>query len=236
MNSLETEFKNQFSELANSENVFAQMGKSRFSMQQFFITVKDIAEHLDFRKSDVVLDAAGGAGWYSIAISPFVKQIFLFDYVDQMIINAKENILPFSNITAYVDDLLTLNQTHVEIGSDGRVDKIIVGSALQYFSDHSKIETIFKNLFNIMDDNGKAILTLNPDLRKKQEHIASYARLDWSKERIQKGLENEEKRLWLDMDIVSEIANRVGFKKCYETPIDKSIWQSTHMFNFIVEK
>jgi protein-L-isoaspartate O-methyltransferase len=99
MNSLETNFKNHFSELAQSENIFVQMGNSSCSMQNFFVLVKNVVEPLDIQKNDIVLDAAGGAGWYSIALSPFVKQIFLFDYVDKLIEKAKENILPFSNIT-----------------------------------------------------------------------------------------------------------------------------------------
>jgi hypothetical protein len=235
MNSLETNFKSHFSELAHSENVFAQMGLSNWTMQNFLVSAKDIAEPLDFQKSDIVLDAAGGAGWHSIILSPFVQHIFLFDYVDQLIVHAKENIVPFSNITAYVDDLITLDQT-VQLLGTTRINKVIVGSAIQYFSDHSKVEKVFQNLFNIMANDSKAIFTLNPDLRKKSAHIASYERLDWSEERKQKGLENEEKRLWLDIDIVNKISNKVGFNDCYETPIDKSLWQSTHMFNFVLRK
>lgn len=129
-----------------------------------------------------------------------------------------------------------MDETRNILGDHHQVNKVIVGSAIQYFSDYSKVEIVFRNLFKVMTNNGKAIFTLNPDLRKKASHIASYDRLDWTDERKQKGLENEEKRLWLDMDIVTTISQKIGFKDCFETSIDKSIWQSTHMFNFVLTK
>ena len=87
-----------------------------------------------------------------------------------------------------------------------------------------------------MQPKGMAVVTHNPDIRKKEQHIDSYSRLNWDTERIKKGLEMEKKRFWLDVDIIKKIASEIGFSKCYETPINPKLWQSTHMFDFVVEK
>lgn len=223
---------------AASDDIFVQMGKSGFSMQGFFLSLKDAAEPLELKPSDVLLDGGGGTGWMSIAFSPFVSRILLFDCVEEAVRKADENVRPFGNIVPYVDDLITLSRTKSMLMKENRsVDKAMFNSPLQYLSGMEEVETSFQNLFDILKREGRALYTLNPDLRKKDEHIASYDRLDWPEERKERALEMELKhRLWLDFDQLRTLALSIGFCDCHETPLCQQLWQSTHMFNFLLEK
>jgi tRNA A58 N-methylase Trm61 len=227
-------------ERVTSHDIFEQMGKKGFSMQNFFVSLKDTVKPLDIHSNDTVLDAGGGPGWVSIALSPFVLRIFMYDSVKHSVEVANENVKPFKNITVYVDDMITADNTKLilkkEYGRIESIDKAIILSSLQYLPDMETVEQSFKNMFDILKRGGKASYTLNPDIRKKESHIKSYERLDWSSERIEKALQMEEKRLWFDPDEVQKKAQNIGFKKFKETHSNNSLWQSTHMFNFVLEK
>ncbi len=44
------------------------------------------------------------------------------------------------------------------------------------------------------------------------------------------------KRLWNEHTGSDNIFVRVGFSKCYEIPINSKLWQSKHIFAFVVKK
>jgi ubiquinone/menaquinone biosynthesis C-methylase UbiE len=135
-------------ERVGSEDVFEQMGKKGFSMQNFFVSLKDIVEPLNLKPNDILLDVGGGPGWVSIAIAPFVSRIFMYDYVEQSIQKARENIKPFKNIQVYVDDMITADNTKLilkkEFGKTESIDKAIVVSSLQYLPGMEEVELSFK--------------------------------------------------------------------------------------------
>lgn len=231
MDTLADYWKKTWNAQADAENMFVQMGRSSYTPLEFFIMMNDVTKALKFDNGDVVLDAGGGAGWTSIYLSPFVKEIDLFDYAEKMVEKAKEVTSHFTNIEVFHDDLLAMeNVIHKQYR------KIIVGSVLQYLNSYEQVEAALFNVYSVMESHSVALFAHNPDIRKKDAHIKSYERLGWDQERIQKSLEIEEKRLWLDISRIKEIASEVGFSSCYETPINQKLWQSTHMFDFVVEK
>lgn len=191
----------------------------------------DIINALELQNEDVVLDAGGGVGWVSMCISPFVKEITLFDYAEEMVNKAKEMTERFGNIRVFLDDLLSMKKVR-----DKRYNKVIVGSVLQYLDNYEQVNRALSNIYNVMLPKGRAVFTHNPDVRKKEAHIKSYDRLNWSKECLKEALEMEEMRLWLDMGRIEKLARDIGFSKCYETRINPKLWQSTHMFDLVVEK
>jgi ubiquinone/menaquinone biosynthesis C-methylase UbiE len=214
-----------------SDNMFVQIGRSSYTPLEFFLMVKDIAKALELRNEDVLLDAGGGVGWISISISPFVKEITLFDYAEEMVNKAREATNHWGNMRVFLDDLLSMEKV-----KDRKYNKVIVGSVLQYLENYEQVEKALSNIYDVMSPNARVLLTHNPDIRKKAAHIRSYDRLDWSKERLQKALQTEEMRLWLDIELLKDIASRIGFSKCHETPINPKLWQSTHMFDLLMEK
>lgn len=224
-------WKASWNELAGSNNMFVQTGRSSYTSLEFFLMIGDICKELNLEKEDIVLDAGGGAGWISMCISPFVKQIVLFDYAEEMINKARKLIIHFGNIRAEHDDVCFMEKVR-----DKKYKKVIVGSVLQYLENYGQVETSLHNIHSVMLPTGKAIFTHNPDIRKKEAHIHSYNRLNWSQDKMKEALETEQKRFWLDMNKIKEIASKVGFSGCYEVPINPKLWQSTHMFDFVVEK
>lgn len=230
MGSIREFWKELWNEKAVHENMFIQIGRSSYTPSDFFLMVKDICNSLDINRDDIVLDAGGGAGWLSMCIAPFVKEIVLFDYAEGMVEKARELTASFGNIRAEYDDLLFMGK----VGNG--YTKVIVSSVLQYLESHDQVKTALSNIYNVMTPNGSAIFTHNPDLRKREAHIKSYEHLDWNKKKIKHALKMEEKRLWLDIERIQRIASKIGFSDFYEVPINPKLWQSTHMFDFVVVK
>jgi hypothetical protein len=176
---------------------------------------------------------AGGAGYIAMYFSPLVIAVDSFDYASDMIDKSKKECKGFNNITAYVDNLLTLEATK----DQGHLyNKAILGGALQYFEDYDEINTVLHHVYSVLTDDAQCIVTHNTDLSLKASHIASYSKLDWPAEKIQQALKGEEDRLWLDFDKVKEIALSVGFTRCEKVAIHPDLFQSTHMFDFIIVK
>jgi tRNA/tmRNA/rRNA uracil-C5-methylase (TrmA/RlmC/RlmD family) len=216
---------------ALSDNMFVQIGRSSWTPLEFFLMMRDATKALDLQNGDIVLDAGGGAGWMSISMSPFVKEITLFDYAQEMVNKARASASFFGNIRVFWDDLLKIEKVN-----DKKYTKVVVGSVLQYLENYEQVTTALSNIYDVTSSNAKALFMHNPDLRTKEKHIKSYDRLNYSKERLEQALVIEEKRLWFDINKIETIAAKIGFSKCYETPINSKLWQSTHMFDFVVEK
>lgn len=214
----------------NRAQTDTKYGRESWSISSFYILIHDISNALKLSRDDAVLDAGGGAGDLAIAISPFVKEITLFDYAGDVVNKAKENTAPFPNITVIRDDITTMSNVVGQFG------KIIVGSVIQYLDDYTDIEKALCNIHRCLNCEGKVLFTHNPDLDKKAEHISSYAKLDWDQERIKEALEIEEKRFWTDKRLLSSLAKKIGFSESYESPINPQLWQSTHMFDLVLVK
>jgi predicted TPR repeat methyltransferase len=220
-----------WNEKATSDSMFVQIGRSSYTPLEFFLMIRDIADALKIEKEDVLLDAGGGVGWVSMCVSPFVSEITLFDYAEEMVNKARETTKYCGNIRVFLDDLLIMEKVR-----DKKYTKTIVGSVLQYLENYEQVETSLLNTYTVMSPRARAVFTHNPDIRKKENHFKSYDRLNYGKERLKKALDMEEMRLWLDITKIKGIASKIGFSNCYETPINARLWQSTHMFDFVVEK
>ena len=205
-----------------SSDFLIQTGRGNsFNLDRFILFMQDVNHALDLQKTDVLLDAGGASGWISLWLLPFVKSVTMFDYSKEMIIKAQRQTAGFDNITVFQDDIL--NMTKVS----GKYSKVLVGSVLQYLDSMEQVKTAMKNIYNVMDDGGIALLTHNPDITKQGRHFNTYKDEipDW-----------EHKRLWLDIQEIYYAAMKIGFKGCKKTPINPLIWQSSHMFDFVVIK
>lgn len=224
-------YKEMWNKSAKSNNMFVQMGRSSYSPIEFFILIKDIIMKLNLEKKDTLLDAGGGAGWISIALSGIVKEITLFDFSEIMIQQAVNNTKIFNNINCFEDNIAEMKNFHKQL-----FDKILVGSVFQYLENMFRVEESLKELYKISNQDTKILISQNPDISKKEEHIKSYEKLNWEKDKIESALKEEERRLWIDFEDVRKIAEQIGFSKCEKLDINKNLWQSTHMFDIILSK
>ncbi|MFT4925434.1 MAG: SAM-dependent methyltransferase [Phenylobacterium sp.] len=216
---------------------FATMGRRSYSIADYFIYVADIVAGLGgVKSSDRLLDGAGGCGYISMYFAPLVHHIDLFDYSTEAIAKAVEETKNFSNINAYEDNLLTLENTLVQ--SNGLLyDKVLIGGALQYFDGYDEIKQILQKIYQVTANNGRVFVTHSADIKRKQAHIDSYQRLDWTQVEKDKAIADElTHRLWLDFDEIKNIATEIGFSDCQSVVINSQLFQSTHSFDFFLMK
>ncbi len=207
-------------------------GRDTWSFREFYLLITDVVMALDLNKDDVLLDAGGGTGAMAIALAPFVKRITLFDFGDDIVAKAREETSFFRNIDVLSDDVRVFGS----LAGAGAYSKVLVGSVLQYLDDMDEVRQVLAQTFRVLASGGRALYTHNPDLAKKAAHIESYGRLSWEKERVDRALEMEERRLWVDKEEFYRISREVGFGKSVECAINGNLWQSTHMFDWLVEK
>ena len=211
---------------ASAENYFTQTGRGNsFTMYQFLLYIQDVQDALNLCKDDTLLDAGCGPAWTTMHLSPFVKWVDAFDYSEKMVNNAQKQVEAFGNIKVFQGNILNIDALDYRFLF--RYDKVLVGSVLQYLKNMDEVETALKNIYNVMKLGGIALFTHNPDMRKKESHLATVS---------PETLDMENARLWLDPDEVHDIAMDVGFGICRTLPINPLIWQSSHMFDFFVIK
>lgn len=218
---------NLWNQKANTENYFTQTGRGNsFTMYQFLLYIQDVNNSLGLSKSDIFLDAGGGPGWTTFHLAPFVAEVTMFDYSHEMIKKARKQAKQFPNVYIYQDDILKMK--HIK----GEFDKVLVGSILQYLNNMDEVETAMQNIYNVMKTGGRALFTHNPDLMKKDEHIKAIKRKNGKE-----ALKQENERLWINPLSIEHCAiNRIGFSKYSFPPINPQIWQSGHMFDFLIVK
>jgi len=219
----------------SDENDFSSMGRDSYSTIELFIYIKSICKAFErFHENDTLLDVGGGKGFLSMAISPYVKSITLIDFSDAMIKNASVLTTEFKNIYVHEDRLPGLKKIQYQ---KKVFSKILVGSVIQYLNDYNDIESSFCNLSKVCEEKGKILFTHNPDISKKKFFINSYYGLDWPQHKLQKAIDFEENdRFWLDYDILKDLAYAAGYKKCERISIPPKLFQSSHMFDFILSK
>jgi hypothetical protein len=111
----------------------------------------------------------------------------------------------------------------------GPYSKVLIGSVLQYLNDMEEVKQVLMNIRRIMEPSGIALFTHNPDLTKKESHIASMPQTTES-------LKQENERLWIDPQEMMYISLKAGFSEYLIKQINPLIWQSTHMIDFMVIK
>ena len=175
-----------------------------------------------------------GSTYISMFFSLLVKEVHLFDYSEEAIKKANIDCSAFENIYPYVDNLLTLKKTKE---TKKQYEKIFVGGALQYFDNYSEIQVIMENLFDITSVDGRIFISQTPDISLREKHISTYQALGWPKEKINNSIKEElTNRFWVDFNKLKSIALSVGFKVCKQTKNNPSLFQSSHMFDFYLEK
>jgi len=211
-------------EKAHTDNYFTQTGRGKsFTMPEFLLYIRDVNNGLHLCKDDNLLDAGGGPGWTAFHLAPFVSKVTMFDYSHDMVRRAQERAKAFENVVIFQDDIL-------KMGHIGReYNKVLVGSVLQYLDNMGQVKASVQNIYNVMSYGGRALFAHNPDLSKKESHIASMPQTEET-------LLQENSRLWIDQHTLIRAALNVGFSRCEIRPINPLIWQSTHMFDFLCIK
>ena len=222
------EWLKMWDEKANTENYFTQTGRGKsFTMYEFLLYIQDVNNNLHLCKGDNLLDIGGGSGWVSMHLSPWVNSIIMIDYSDKMIEKAGKQVTAFENIKVFYGNVLNIRNW--DFRYEKGFNKILVGSVFQYLANMDEVRTALQNIYNVMKPGGKCLLTHNPDLNKKESHIASMLQTEET-------LQQENARLWINPQEMMYMSLKAGFSECLIKQINPLIWQSTHMFDMLVIK
>jgi SAM-dependent methyltransferase len=213
---------------ANTGNYFTQTGRGKsFTMFEFLLYIQDVQNALKLCKKDTLLDAGCGPCWTTMHLAPFAKWVSAFDYSEEMVNKAQKQVEAFDNIRVFQGNILNIDIYDYRLLF--RYNKVLVGSVLQYLNNMDEVKQAMQNVFDIMVPGGIALFSHNPDASKKDIHIESMPQTEES-------LKMEQERLWLNSDEVCIMAEKIGFKSYWKTPINPMIWQSTHMFDVVCIK
>jgi len=219
---------------ASSSNPFETMGRSDNSIFDFLVLMDDIQRKFGgIFQNDQMLEIGCGIGCIASYYSPWVARISCIDNSDAMVSRAKMNLKSFLNVNCYNDSIPKLSKT---LGQSTRFSKIIVGSVLQYLNSFDEVIETISNLSLVSQSSCKILFTMNPDLSLKDEYMKSYKTLNLDSDRLQKSLEIENSRLWIDFSQIEMIAEQSGFTHLQKLPVNSAFWQSNHMFDFILAK
>jgi len=208
---------------AITDNYFTQTGRGNsFTTYQFLLYIQDVQNALHLCKEDNLLDIGGGPGYVAMHLSPFVNSITMTDFSEEMIKQAKTQAKAFGNIEVCKENILKTHRSSF----GNKYNKVLVGSVLQYLENMGEAKQALINIYNLME-NGIALFTHNPDASKKESHLATVK---------PEALDMENARLWLDFDEIHDIAMNIGFRVCRKLAINPLIWQSSHMFDMVVQK
>ncbi|MFA5305909.1 MAG: class I SAM-dependent methyltransferase [Candidatus Babeliales bacterium] len=227
---MENFWKSLWDAKAQTENYFTQTGRGNsFTMYQFLLYIQDVQNALQLCKNDVLLDCGGGPGWITFHLAPFVWNATMFDYSPELVKKAQAQAQAFNNVFIFQDDILTMQQFKLVDPIHPIFTKVLVGSVLQYLSNMDEVQTALQNIYNVMRPGGKCLLTHNPDLSKKESHIASMPQTEES-------LQQENARLWINPQEMMYLSLKAGFSECLIKQINPQIWQSSHMVDYLVIK
>jgi SAM-dependent methyltransferase len=214
----------------SKKDELTSMGRSNYSLKNFFKYSIDTFENLKpINKDTNFLDCGGGTGLYSWILYPFVKQIHMIDFNNDMVVLAKKRFKNQKGIKIFKQDI-----RNIKFNDKIKFDRVIFGSVLQYLNNYSEINDIFLYLKKLTSKNSKILFTHNPDIIKKDSHLKSYKKLNWKKSKINDALKNENTRLWIDFKKIKKLALQNGFKIKNKIKIDKSLYENNHMFDFLI--
>lgn len=146
-------------------------------------------------KDNILLDAACGTGLFTINLSKNVKEVYSFDYSEEMIKITQKKIqkLHLNNIHTSVQDITNLNY------EDNKFNIVIAANIIHLFN---KPEKALKELQRVTKDNGIIILptyTIGKNFDKikiKFMKIFGFSSNEWTPDEYISILEN------IDLNII----------------------------------
>ena len=173
-------------------------GRGAYPDSVFSSIEKDISAFLSFEEGDTILDLGGGTGH-------FIKQLDSDRYSSLTLLEPYANYVHNFNrwaeesgkahkMQAIQDSLPNLSKI-----KDLKFNKIICGAVFPYLNDNG-LRTSMQNIYNLLEDGGKALIYHGYDIEKRDNEENERAR-EWNV-------------FWMKYTDIAKIANKVGFKTC----------------------
>lgn len=184
---------------------------------ELFAHLASIAEHLELKPRDVLLDVGCGTGEIGLHLARHVKVYAGMD-------SSRNAIEALEACGRGIPNLMTVCASITEMPALS-VDKILCSSVLQYLEPED-VGTALRQLRKVVTPGGRCLCSLNPDARIKDQYLAG------CKDPERRAL--NEAALWFDQATLLRQANAAGWR-AHIKPVDDRIWQSWYMFDLVME-
>ena len=165
-------------------------------------TVKVVANHMQFKPDDTLLDICCGNGLFTVAYSSLVKSITAVDISDPLINALKSKNL--ANVDAFSDDVRNISFPKSSFS------KVLWYAGIQYLPE-SDIIHYLKELRSWMKPDGIVLIGDIPDRQKLWVYFNNAQRVSAYFD----GIENQKPIIgtWLDSGWIETLCLHAGFKK-----------------------
>ena len=165
-------------------------------------TVKLVANHMQFKPNDTLLDICCGNGLFIQAFCGLVESISAVDISDRLINSLKSKNI--ANVDAFSDDVRNISFP------ESSFSKVLWYAGIQYLPE-SDIVNFLKQLRSWIKPNGVVLIGDIPDRQKLWDYFNTRDRLDAYFDGI--GSNKPIIGTWLDADWVEGLCLHAGFKK-----------------------
>ena len=199
------------------------------TLKEMLFAITNVAKKLELKREDKLLNVGCGAGLFEIAFACWIKEIYGIDYSTEMTNVAKTNTEKYDNVNIDTADVRNLPFC------DEYFDKVLVNSVIQYLNGLNEVEEVFEELGRVTKQNGKILISMNPDAGKKDEYFKGYSKLGLSDSEIEKKIMVANSALWFNKAELMTIAKKTGFNaECRD--MDKDFWLSKYYFDLLLIK
>jgi SAM-dependent methyltransferase len=207
-----------------AEPDFAASGRSSGDPGQLFTALADACAALQPTLQDTLLDVGCGVGLLARHLRPYVRQLVGVDFAAGLVARARAQV-PGGWFA--VADILALPFP------DGAFSRVLASGVLQYLEGNEAVARALAELHRVTAVDGRALASLNPDERKKEEYIAGIDRLDLPEERKAVLRERNRSAYWMSPESLVRWAEAAGWR-AEVRPISASVWQSFYMFDLLL--
>jgi ubiquinone/menaquinone biosynthesis C-methylase UbiE len=211
------------------EDVRFISGWGNRTFQEMLFAITDVAKKLELRSEDRLLNVGCGAGLFEIAYAHWVKEIYGVDYSEEMVKVAKRNTEKYDNIIIKHGDMQNLPF------AGEFFDKVLANTVIQYLNNLNEVKKTFREIKRVTKKQARILVSMNPDVSKKNDYIKGYYKLNLPQKEIKKKIRATNKALWFDKNELKNIGEKIGFKT-EVLEMDRDVWQSKYYFDLLLVK
>jgi len=220
-------WKGHWEEQSREQDGLIAAGWGKRDIKEYLFDLQDIYKKLMVAKEDILLNIGCGNGLFEIATAYFVDTINAVDFSQGMLERAKENNAIHKNVNFYHGNILDLSFL------EKKHSKVLCNSVIQYLNNVEEVAGAFASIDAVCQTNTRILIAANPDLKKQDEFLKGYDKLDLSKDQIKEKKEACKKALWTDPDELVSLAKKLNFQATI-LPMNNNVWQSCYMFDLLL--
>ena len=220
-------WKEHWENQAKIENDLHASGWGPREAKEYLNDLNDVAQKLELCASDRLLNVGCGAGLMEIIFGHWVAHIDSVDYSKGMVERAAKNNEMHNNVRVQHGSILDLSFL------DGKYTKVLANSVIQYLQDMDELRKAFESIASVCDQNARVLISANPDIRKQEEFLKGYDKLDLTEEQKIQKKEANKKNLWTNPDDLIVLAKDLGFNAEIQK-MNEEVWQSWYMFDLLL--